>query len=124
MGFWVGTSSRISQAPLPETHPMKALKVGAAALGLLMSVPTLAAEVDRRAERQQDRIAEGVENGSLTPRETANLEHREAKINREIKRDRAANGGTLTPAERAKINREQNRASRAVYRKKHNDVHR
>jgi hypothetical protein len=100
------------------------LKVSAAALGLLMSVPTLAAEVDRRAERQQERIAEGVENGSLMPRETVNLERREAKINREIKRDRAANGGTLTPAERAKINREQNRASRAIYRKKHNDVHR
>ncbi len=100
------------------------LKISAAALGLLISVPTLAAEVDRRAERQQERIAEGVENGSLTPRETANLERREAKINREIRRDRAANGGTLTPAERAKINREQNRVSRAIYRKKHNDVHR
>jgi len=47
------------------------LKISAAALGLLISVPTLAAEVDRRAERQQERIAEGVENGSLTPRETA-----------------------------------------------------
>ena len=81
-------------------------------------------EINERQRNQQKRIGEGVENGSLTPRETANLEHREAKINREIKRDRAANGGTLTPAERAKINREQNRASRAIYRKKHNDVHR
>lgn len=104
---------------------MKAsLKAGAAAFGVLMSIPTLAAEVDRRAERQQERIAEGVENGSLTPNEAANLERREAKIDREIKRDRAANGGKLTPAERAKINREQNRASRAIYRKKHNDAHR
>lgn len=100
------------------------LKISAAALGLLMSVPSVAAEVDRRANRQQERIAEGIENGSLTPGEAAQLERREAKINREIRRDRAANGGTLTPAERAKINREQNRASRAIYRKKHNDVHR
>src|SRR5260370_3594658 len=100
-----------------------ALKTSAAAHGLLISVPPLAAEVDRRAERQQERIAEGVENGSLTPRETANLERREAKINREIRRDRAENGGTLTPAERAKINREQNRDIRAICRKKDYDVH-
>lgn len=92
-----------------------------AGLILGLAVPALGAEVDRREARQQQRIAEGVENGSLTPRETANLEKREAKIHNEIQRDRAANGGHLTPAQRAKVNREQNRASRAIYRKKHND---
>src|SRR3981081_248192 len=81
-----------------------------AGLILTLAVPALAAEVDRREARQQQRIAEGVENGSLTPRETRNLERRETKIHNEIKRDRAANGGHLTPAERAKINREQNGA--------------
>lgn len=100
------------------------LKVSAAVLGLLLSLPSAAAEVDRRASRQQERIAGGVENGSLTAGEAAGLERREARINQEIKADRAANGGTLTPAERAKINREQNRASRAIYRKKHNRIHR
>src|SRR5215472_16199697 len=94
-----------------------------AALVFAVAAPALAAEVDRREARQQQRIAEGVENGSLTPKETANLERREAKIHNEISRDRAANGGKLTPAERAKINREQNRASRAIYRKKHNGRH-
>src|SRR5712664_2508567 len=91
-----------------------------AVLTLALAVPALGAEVDRREARQQQRIAEGVENGSLTPRETANLEKREARIHDEIQRDRAANGGHLTRAERAKINREQNRTSRAIYRKKHN----
>jgi hypothetical protein len=93
--------------------------------GLILSlaVPALGAEVDRREARQQQRIAEGVESGSLTPREAASLERRETKIHNEIKRDRKANGGQLTPAERAKINREQNRASRAIYRKKHNSRH-
>ncbi len=90
-----------------------------AVLVLTLAVPALGAEVDRREARQQQRIAEGVENGSLTPRETAHLERREAKIHNEIQRDRAANGGHLTPAERAKVNREQNRASRAIYRQKH-----
>jgi len=90
-----------------------------AVLVLTLSIPALGAEVDRREARQQQRIAEGVENGSLSPGQTARLERREAKIHNEIKRDRAANGGHLTPAERAKVNREQNRASRAIYRNKH-----
>ena len=94
--------------------------VGAALFALALAVPVGAAEVDQREANQQKRIAEGVENGSLTPKETAKLENREAKIHNEIKTDRAANGGKLTPAERAKINREQNRTSRAIYRKKHN----
>ena len=77
--------------------------IRACVLILTFAVPALGAEVDRREARQQQRIAEGVENGSLSPRETAKLERRETKIHREIKRDRAANGGHLTPAERAKI---------------------
>lgn len=97
--------------------------VGAALLALALASPVGAAEVDQREANQQKRIAEGVENGSLTPKETANLENREAKIHNEIKTDRAANGGKLTPAERAKINREQNRTSKAIYRKKHNAQH-
>ena len=73
-----------------------------------------------RAENQQDRIGHGVESGSLTPAETAHLEHREQHINQQVRTDRADNGGKMTPAERAKINREQNRTSGAIYRDKHN----
>jgi len=90
-----------------------------AALTLALSLPALAAGVDRREARQQARIAQGVKSGELTPKETVKLEKREAKIDAEIKKDRAANGGKLTPAEHAKINAEQNRASRAIYRQKH-----
>jgi hypothetical protein len=98
-------------------------KVLAAALAVSLSVPAFAAEVDRRQANQQARIAEGIESGQLTPRETAHLERREAKTRREIHRDRLANGGKLTPAEKAKINREENRTSRQIYRSKHNDRH-
>ena len=77
-------------------------------------------EVGKRQENQQDRIAQGIKSGQLTPRETAHLEGREAAINKEVRNDRAANGGTLTPAERRQVNRQQNRASNAIYRKKHN----
>ena len=77
-------------------------------------------EVGKRQENQQDRIAQGVKSGQLTPRETAHLEGRESAINHEVKNDRAANGGHLTPVERRQVNRQQNRTSNAIYRKKHN----
>lgn len=50
-------------------------------------------------------------------------ERKEARIRREIHRDRAANGGALTPEEKARINRQENRTSRQIYRAKHNDRH-
>jgi len=56
----------------------------------------------------------------LTAGEAAHLEKREAAINKEVKYDRAANGGKLTPAERRQVNRQENRTSKAIYRKKHN----
>ncbi|HWF93142.1 MAG TPA: hypothetical protein VN684_12710 [Terriglobales bacterium] len=76
--------------------------------------------IHQRKQNQQDRIAQGVKSGQLTPRETAHLENHEARINREIHRDRAANGGKLTAREKARVNRQQNRESRRIYRDKHN----
>lgn len=80
-------------------------------------------EVGKRAENQQDRIAQGIKSGQLTAGEAAHLENREAKINREVRNDRAANGGRLTAQERAQVNRQQNRTSRQIYRDKHNVRH-
>jgi len=77
-------------------------------------------EIGERKENQQDRIANGVANGSLSPHETANLERKEAAINRETRRDRIRNGGNLTNKQKVKINRQQNRLSRNIYRDKHN----
>jgi hypothetical protein len=77
-------------------------------------------EVDQRRYNQQQRIANGIESGQIKPGEAAKLEGQEAKINREVRRDRVANGGKLTPAEKAKINREQNQESRRIYRDRHN----
>ena len=67
-----------------------------------------------------ERIAQGVKSGQLTAGETANLEKHEAAINKEVRNDRAENGGKLTASERRQINRQENRTSRAIYRKKHN----
>jgi hypothetical protein len=76
--------------------------------------------IEQRKENQQDRIANGVKSGELTAGETANLEKKEAAINKETAADRAANDGKLTGAEKAQVNRQQNQLSKQIYRDKHN----
>jgi len=88
-----------------------------------LSSLAMAAEVDRRESRQQERIGQGVQSGQLTPGETARLERQEQRIDNQIKAERAANGGHLTAAERAQVNREENRESRRIYAAKHNARH-
>jgi len=80
-------------------------------------------EVGKRAENQQDRIANGVKSGQLTAAEAGHMEQNEARINREVRTDRAANGGKLTTQEKAQVNRQQNRESHQIYRDKHNARH-
>jgi hypothetical protein len=80
-------------------------------------------EVGKRAENQQDRIGQGIKSGQLTAGEASHLENKEAKINQEVRNDRAANGGKLTAQEKRKVNRQQNRTSRQIYRDKHNGRH-
>ena len=77
-------------------------------------------EIGQRRENQQDRIAQGIRSGQMTPGEAARQERREQGLNREIAGMRQANGGTLTPSERKLVNRQQNRQSRQIYREKHN----
>jgi hypothetical protein len=76
--------------------------------------------VAQRKENQQDRIAQGVKSGQLTAGETANLEKKEAAINKETATDRAANGGKLTTAEKKQVNGQQNQMSKQIYADKHN----
>jgi len=76
-------------------------------------------EVNKRQQNQQNRIANGVKNGKLTPQQTANLEKREASVDNREKRDMAKNGGHLTKAEQNGINRQQNRISKSIYKDKH-----
>ena len=75
--------------------------------------------MDQRRENQQDRIAQGVKSGSLNAGQTAKLEGQEAKINQQVRTDRAANGGKLTAAEKKQVNKEQNVESRRIYNNKH-----
>ena len=102
--------------------PAAILMAGTVALAQDQSTtdPKPKTEVGQRKENQQDRIANGVKSGQLTAGETANLEKKEAAINKETAADRAANGGKLTAAEKAQVNRQQNHLSNQIYQDKHN----
>ncbi|MGC2766431.1 MAG: hypothetical protein WB607_13085 [Candidatus Acidiferrum sp.] len=56
-------------------------------------------QVNGRETNQQNRIANGVKNGSLSPKQTSNLEEREANVQSREKKDMAAHNGHLTKAE-------------------------
>jgi len=86
--------------------------------------PNPTTEVGKRADNQQDRIAQGIQSGQLTTGEASKLENKETALNQEIAKDRAANGGKLTAQERAQVNRQQNRLSHQVYKDKHNRARR
>jgi hypothetical protein len=77
--------------------------------------------IGQREKNQQDRIAQGIRSGQLTPREAANLENKEQGLNREVKGMRQANGGKLSKADRSAVNQQQNKLSKEIYNKKHND---
>ena len=76
-------------------------------------------QVNRREARQQNRIANGVKNGSLSAKQTSNLEKREASVQNREQKDMAAHNGHLTKAEQKGINRQQNRISKSIYDDKH-----
>jgi hypothetical protein len=75
-------------------------------------------EVNGREENQQQRIGNGVKNGTLTPGQTAHLENREASVQNREQKDMAKNNGHLTKSEQRGINRQQNRISRSIAKDK------
>jgi len=81
--------------------------------------PVHAAEVDRREHRQQERIADGVEDRELTAEEVGKLEIKEARIKYQERRDRLEHGGKLTKRERERINRELDLLSKRIHEEKH-----
>jgi hypothetical protein len=77
-------------------------------------------EIGQRRENQQDRIAQGIRSGQMTPGEASRQEGREQGLTREIAGMRQENGGRLSPSERNLVNHQQNQQSRQIYREKHN----
>ena len=75
------------------------------------------AQVTQRQANQQQRVENGLKNGSLTVKEAGRIERGEAALDRTIARD-AANG--ISPKEQAQINRRENALSREIANDTHN----
>jgi len=97
-------------------------------LALIMVVSVMAASaqtrwgINARQARQQARIVNGINSGALTSRETARIEFREARIDRQEARFRASGDG-LSLRERARLEHELNGTSRFISRQKHDRQH-
>jgi len=76
--------------------------------------------IDRRQQRQQDRIHQGQASGQLTPREARRLQNEQGSIRGAERRMRA--DGNLSPQERTRLNTMQNRGSQDINRLRHNGV--
>lgn len=80
-------------------------------------------DINQRKENQQDRIGQGVTNGTLNARETSRLERQETGINREERGMKAQDNGHLTRQDRRTLRHQQNMESRRIYRTKHDIGH-
>ena len=73
---------------------------------------------DWRQHNQSMRIYDGVQDGSLTFRETGQLLRGQARLRRQERRFKS--DGVVTGRERVRMHRSLNRQSRRIYRRKHN----
>ena len=103
--------------------PMKDIQMilAAGAIALTAFSPSIAGAqtIRQREHNQQERIGNGVKNGTLSPVETARLETRQAALRSQLRADKTLNGGKLTPAERAQAQQELNTLSKQIYATKH-----
>lgn len=90
----------------------------ATGLAALVAATPADARINKRQQHQQTRIAHGIANGSLTPRETVRLERQQVHIARYEARSRA-DGPGLTARERVRLEAMQDRSSRNIRRQRH-----
>jgi hypothetical protein len=117
--------SQLAKRKTEEVKMNRTIFIAASAAMLLAGAAfgqssSTANDVNQRRENQQDRIAQGVQSGSLTAGETANIEKKEAAVNQEVRADRSLNGGHLTGQEKQIVNGQQNNLSKQIYSDKHN----
>jgi hypothetical protein len=76
-------------------------------------------QVNQREQNQQDRIANGMKDGQLTPGQAAHLEKGEQRLENNEKRDMAKDNGHLTKQDQRQLNREANHMSNKIHQDKH-----
>ncbi|HXZ54751.1 MAG TPA: hypothetical protein VEH03_04780 [Burkholderiales bacterium] len=89
----------------------------ASLFSLAATAQTTGTEVQRDVNQQQ-RIEQGLQNGSLTTKEASKLEAGESRIDK--MESNAEKNGKLSPAEKARIQRAQNQESRNINRLENN----
>jgi len=91
----------------------------ASLFSLAAMAQTTGSEVQRDVNQQQ-RIEQGLQNGSLTTKEASKLEAGESRIDK--MESNAEKNGKLSPAEKARIQRAQNQESRDINRAENNSA--
>jgi hypothetical protein len=76
-------------------------------------------EVNNRLQNQQNRINNGLKNGTMNHAQAARDETRDANIARRESVDEAKHDGHLTKQEQKNLNHSENRNSGDIYRQKH-----
>lgn len=76
-------------------------------------------EVNNRLENQQDRIQNGLKNGTMTQAQANRDEAHDANIARRESVDEAKHNGHLTKQEQRNLNRAENHNSKRIYKQKH-----
>jgi hypothetical protein len=84
------------------------------------SAQTNAASTTQRDVKQEQRIENGLQNGSITTRENAQLQRDEAHVDRLQAKD--LKDGSLSPAEKAQLTVAQNKTSRDIRQAKTNGI--
>ena len=102
--------------------PRTLLTALALALPLLASAQTTSTpRIDQRQLNQENRIQQGVQSGSLTQKEAANLEKGQTHV--QNMENKALSDGKITQKEAQRINETQNKQSRKIEQQKHDQQH-
>ncbi|MEO9001275.1 MAG: hypothetical protein ABI287_06925 [Rhodanobacter sp.] len=75
-------------------------------------------EVNNRINNQQTRTTKGLANGTITGKQAANDEKRDANIAQRASADEAMHNGHLTKREDKSLNHAENRNSRKIHRQR------
>jgi len=103
-------------------HFLVTALIASAAFGssFAASAQTNAASTTQRDVKQEQRIESGLQNGTITTRENAELQRDEAHVDRLQAKD--MKDGSLSPAEKAQLTAAQNKTSRDIRRAKTNGI--
>ena len=103
-------------------HLLVTTLIAAAAFGssFAASAQTTAATTTQRDVTQEQRIENGLQNGSITPREDAGLQRDEAHVDKLQARD--LKNGSLSPAEKARLTAAQDKTSRDIHEARTNGI--